>query len=96
MPVNIRKEEVGVKLKFQVTGMTCAACSARVEKATAAVPGVKQVEVNLLAGKMTVEASSDVSAAIEKAVKDAGYDEWMLWSAANKYHLHPSGEAAAP
>ena len=27
-----------------------------------------------------------------RAVKDAGYDEWMLWSAANKYHLHPSGE----
>ena len=62
-----------MKLKFQVTGMTCAACSARVEKATAAVPGVDQVEVNLLAGKMTVEAASDVSAAIEKAVKDAGY-----------------------
>ena len=31
-----------------------------------------------------------------QAVKDAGYEEWMLWSAANKYHLHPSGEAAAP
>lgn len=27
-----------------------------------------------------------------QAVKDAGYDEWMLWSAANKYHLHPEGE----
>ena len=27
-----------------------------------------------------------------QAVKDAGYDEWMLWSAANKYHLHPAGE----
>ena len=31
-----------------------------------------------------------------QAVKDAGYEEWMLWSAANKYHLHPSGEASAP
>lgn len=27
-----------------------------------------------------------------QAVKDAGYDEWMLWSAANKYHLHPNPE----
>ncbi len=27
-----------------------------------------------------------------QAVKDAGYEEWMLWSAANKYHLHPEGE----
>ena len=62
-----------MKLKFDVTGMTCAACSARVEKVTAAVAGVEKVEVNLLAGKMTVEAASDVSAAIEKAVVDAGY-----------------------
>ena len=62
-----------MKLKFNVTGMTCAACSARVEKVTAAVPGVNKVEVNLLAGKMAVEAESDVSAAIEKAVVDAGY-----------------------
>ena len=62
-----------MKLKFDVTGMTCAACSARVEKVTAAVAGVETVEVNLLAGKMTVEATSDVSAAIEQAVVDAGY-----------------------
>ncbi len=62
-----------MKLRFEVTGMTCAACSARVEKVSAAVPGVEKVEVNLLAGKMTVEAVSDVSAAIEKAVLDAGY-----------------------
>ena len=62
-----------MKLTYDVTGMTCAACSARVEKVTGAVPGVERVEVNLLAGKMTVEASSDVSADIEKAVVDAGY-----------------------
>ena len=62
-----------MKLKFDVTGMTCAACSARVEKVTRAVAGVETVEVNLLAGKMSVEASEDVSAAIEKAVVDAGY-----------------------
>ena len=43
-----------MKLKFKVTGMTCAACSARVEKVTAAVPGVNKVEVNLLAGTMQV------------------------------------------
>ncbi len=62
-----------MKLKFDVTGMTCAACSARVEKVTKAVAGVETVEVNLLAGKMTVEATSDVSEAIAKAVRDAGY-----------------------
>ena len=62
-----------MKLDFTITGMTCAACSARVEKVTRAVAGVEKAEVNLLAGKMTVEASSDVRAEIEKAVVDAGY-----------------------
>ena len=62
-----------MKLKFDVTGMTCAACSARVEKVTAAIEGVSQVEVNLLAGSMTVEAEESKVAAIEQAVKNAGY-----------------------
>ena len=62
-----------MKLQFHVTGMTCAACSARVEKVTAAIEGVEKVEVNLLAGKMTVEAAGDVSAQIEQAVVKAGY-----------------------
>ena len=62
-----------MKLKFEVTGMTCAACSARVEKVTSAVPGVTEAQVNLLAGTMMVEAQSDVTAQIEAAVKNAGY-----------------------
>ena len=62
-----------MKLKFQVTGMTCAACSARVEKVTSAVPGVEKAEVNLLAGTMQVEAAEDVTAAIIQAVTKAGY-----------------------
>ncbi len=62
-----------MKLKFDITGMTCAACSARVEKVTAAIEGVEQVEVNLLAGSMTVEAEENKVAAIEQAVKNAGY-----------------------
>ena len=63
-----------VKIKFQVTGMTCAACSARVEKVTAAVAGVSKVEVNLLSGAMTVEAEGDhVVTPIIQAVEKAGY-----------------------
>ena len=63
-----------MKLKFTVTGMTCAACSARVEKVTKAVDGVERAEVNLLGGTMAVEASNEtVAAAIVKAVADAGY-----------------------
>lgn len=54
--------------------MTCAACSARVEKVTENVAGVKRVEVNLLAGSMTVEAeNSDVVMKIINAVDKAGY-----------------------
>ena len=63
-----------VKLKFEVTGMTCAACSARVEKVTRAVSGVTQAQVNLLRGTMVVEAqSADSRDAIILAVRNAGY-----------------------
>ena len=43
-----------MKMKFTVTGMTCAACSARVEKVTNAVDGVERAEVNLMGGSMMV------------------------------------------
>lgn len=60
---------------FIVTGMTCAACSARVEKAVGALNGVKKAEVNLLMGKMTVcydDAEQTVDGIIQ-AVTEAGY-----------------------
>ena len=41
--------------QYHVTGMTCAACSAHVEKAVRKVPGVTDVSVNLLGGSMLVE-----------------------------------------
>ena len=63
-----------MKKTVAVTGMTCAACSARVEKVTKAVPGVNTAEVNLLAGKMTVDVEDEsILAAVGKAVSDAGY-----------------------
>lgn len=63
-----------MKLKFSISGMTCAACSARVEKVTAAIAGVSAVEVNLLAGKMIAQAdSSNVTPKIIEAVTSAGY-----------------------
>lgn len=62
-----------MKVRFTVTGMTCAACSARVEKVTKAIPGVQSAEVNLLAGTMDVEADKELYPQIEKAVSDAGY-----------------------
>ncbi len=63
-----------MKLKFTVTGMTCAACSARVEKVTRQVAGVEKAEVNLLGGSMVVEAAdASVSEKIIQAVVNAGY-----------------------
>ena len=64
-----------MQLKFQVTGMTCAACSARVEKVSRQVQGVENAEVNLLAGTMVITAENDsVAAAVISAVQAAGYD----------------------
>ena len=63
-----------MKIRFQVTGMTCAACSARVEKVTRQTAGVDSAEVNLLANTMVVDAKDEsVIPAIQKAVSDAGY-----------------------
>lgn len=63
-----------MKLKFEITGMTCAACSARVEKVTRGVPGVTDAQVNLMAGTMTVEAvQEDAAQEIVHAVTAAGY-----------------------
>ena len=60
--------------RFQVTGMTCAACSARVEKVSGKVPGVQRAEVNLLAGILTVTAEDErVVAPVIQAVIQAGY-----------------------
>ena len=58
--------------QYNVTGMTCAACSARVEKAVSKVSGVKSCSVSLLTNSMGVEGSAS-PAAIIKAVTDAGY-----------------------
>ena len=63
-----------MKLEFSVTGMTCAACSARVEKVSSAIDGVEKAEVNLLRGKMVVYAASDaVVPEVIRAVEKAGY-----------------------
>ena len=59
--------------KFDVGGMTCAACQAHVEKAVGGVPGVSQVAVNLLSGSMQVDfddaktSADDICAAVDRA-----------------------------
>ena len=58
--------------QYNVTGMSCAACSARVEKAVGQVPGVTSCSVSLLTNSMGVEGTASPEAVI-KAVQDAGY-----------------------
>ena len=58
--------------QFTVTGMTCAACSARVEKAVSKVPGVSACSVSLLTNSMGVEGSASKQEIIS-AVEQAGY-----------------------
>ena len=58
--------------QYTVTGMTCAACQARVEKAVSALPGVEVCAVNLLTGSMGVEGTASPEAVVE-AVTKAGY-----------------------
>ena len=63
-----------MKLKFNITGMTCAACSARVEKVAGSVDGVQKAEVNLLSGTLAVEAENQsVADEIIRAVQNSGY-----------------------
>ena len=58
--------------QYQVTGMSCAACSGRVEKAVSGVPGVTSCSVSLLTNSMGVEGTAS-PADIIRAVEDAGY-----------------------
>ena len=60
------------KCQYMVTGMTCAACQAHVEKAVSRVPGVDKVTVSLLTNSMSVEGKASASDVVE-AVEKAGY-----------------------
>jgi len=77
--------------QYNVTGMSCAACSARVEKAVNAVPGVTSCSVSLLTNSMGVEGDVAESEII-KAVEDAGYGASV--KGGNKAERHISGGTA--
>lgn len=68
------------KERYSVTGMTCSACSAHVQKAVSAVNGVQSVQVNLLQNNMTVEFDETIVTpdSIFSAVKKAGYGAMPL------------------
>ena len=68
----LSKKGVTRMKQYSVTGMSCAACSARVEKAVCAVPGVTECAVSLLTNSMGVEGTASEEAILQ-AVQDAGY-----------------------
>ena len=69
--------------QYNVTGMSCAACSARVEKAVKKVPGVTSCSVSLLTNSMGVEGTAS-PAAILSAVQEAGYGASLKTASASK------------
>ena len=79
--------------QYTVTGMSCAACSARVEKAVSKVDGVTSCSVSLLTNSMGVEGSASDSAII-KAVEEAGYGASVKGSLANAEAGHAEVEDA--
>ena len=79
--------------QYTVTGMSCAACSARVEKAVSKVDGVTSCSVSLLTNSMGVEGSVSDSAII-KAVEEAGYGASVKGSSAGTEAGHTDAEDA--
>lgn len=79
--------------QYTITGMSCAACSARVEKAVSKVEGVTSCSVSLLTNSMGVEGTAD-SKTIIKAVTDAGYGAVLKGEAVKKTDIKSSEEDA--
>ena len=83
--------------QYSVTGMSCAACSARVEKAVSKVPGVTSCSVSLLTNSMGVEGTAEDCEIIE-AVEKAGYGAAIKGGASSRSGAgghYPEGSAGA-
>ena len=80
--------------QYNVTGMTCAACQARVEKAVCAVPGVETCAVSLLTNSMGVEGAASPEAIVE-AVEKAGYGASLKNASSPSPAVKPSEDALA-
>ena len=80
--------------QYQVTGMSCAACSARVERAVSHVPGVTSCSVSLLTNSMGVEGSASPQDII-KAVEEAGYGASLKGTDSQQSSASQAAEALA-
>ena len=79
--------------QYNVTGMSCAACSTRVEKAVSKVPGVTSCSVSLLTNSMGIEGTASPESII-KAVEDAGYGASKKGAAQNSTSPNVAAEDA--
>ena len=79
--------------QYNVTGMSCAACSTRVEKAVSKVPGVTSCSVSLLTNSMGIEGTASPESII-KAVEDAGYGASKKGAAQNSTSHNIAAEDA--
>ena len=79
--------------QYTVTGMSCAACQARVEKAVSKVPGVTSCSVSLLTNSMGVEGDADAGEVI-KAVESAGYGASVKGAAKTQEGMYEAEEEA--
>ena len=78
-------------VQYKVTGMSCAACQARVEKAVSKVEGVESCAVSLLTNSMGVEGTASPEAVIA-AVKKAGYGASLYSGASKETKAAPAGD----
>ncbi|MGI6230143.1 MAG: heavy metal translocating P-type ATPase [Tractidigestivibacter sp.] len=92
MPVATQAPPEEVRETFDITGMTCAACAARVQKSAAGVPGVTDANVNLLKNSMelTYDGSKETADAVVEAIEKSGYG-----AAPRKKHAEADGSAAS-
>jgi Cu+-exporting ATPase len=84
-----------MKQRFEVTGMTCSACSAHVDKAVKKIDGVISADVSLLGQSMTVEYNESLSTAqdIIRAVEKAGYGASLFEERGAKTAAKPAGHS---
>ena len=85
------------KQKFQITGMTCSACSAHVEKAVRKLEGIRAADVSLMTNSMTAEYDENVvsNEDIINAVIQSGYGASLPRKAGAKAQAAPQGDTMA-
>ena len=75
-----------MKERFDVTGMTCSACSSHVEKSVSKLTGVENVSVNLLTNSMQVEFDENkLDTAGRRARKIRGKNVWTVWQSGKQW-----------